>query len=71
MKRFYFPRTDEARWDDGISLREHFAAQAMQGLLASTPANGPALTEKYVAESAVKYADALLTELGYRAEEVE
>lgn len=71
MKKFFFPRTDGARWDDGTSLREYFAARAMQGLLASTPANGPSLTEKYVAESAVKYADALLTELGYRAEGVE
>jgi hypothetical protein len=44
----------------GLTKRELFAAMAMQGILAGDDGASPA---KYVAEEAVKQADALLTGL--------
>lgn len=48
----------------GMSLREHFAGQALQGLLSSRPS----LTTRAAAETACNYADALLAELAKPAE---
>jgi len=43
----------------GLTKREYFAAMAMQGILASSADRG----EHFVAEMAVKFADAVLTKL--------
>lgn len=47
----------------GLTKREHFAAMAMQGLIASDTPEWVGTPESQ-AEYAVKYADALLEELG-------
>jgi len=46
----------------GLTKREHFAAMAMQGLIASDTPEWTGTPESQ-AENAVKYADALLKEL--------
>ncbi len=54
----------DATWA-GLTYRQHFAAEAMKGLLPNIISHG--LTEKVnaqmVAEKAVKFADALIEEL--------
>ncbi|HET8789961.1 MAG TPA: hypothetical protein VFM75_02035 [Modicisalibacter sp.] len=52
---------DLARWNSGLSKREHIAAMALQGLLSHGGPNGEAAG--WEAEHAVSYADALLAEL--------
>ena len=46
----------------GLTKREYFAAMALQGYLASVPADTIERPE-YAASHAVKYADALINEL--------
>jgi hypothetical protein len=45
----------------GITIREHFAAMAMQGLLATTRTSAPDVDE--VTGKAVEFADALIAAL--------
>jgi hypothetical protein len=48
----------------GLSIREHFAAMAMQGLLATgLPGYTDKLATLYTARRAAEYADALIAEL--------
>lgn len=49
------------RLESGLTLREHFAALAMQALIAGP--TGDQLTEDMVADQAVEYADAMLHRL--------
>ncbi len=56
-----YPATDpNGQQYSGLTVREHFAAMAMQGIL--TNPNRPA-NPKEVAEAAMWFADALLREL--------
>ena len=48
---------------NGLTKREMFAMAAMQGILASETDDWRHKEDKSLAESAVKYADALLAEL--------
>lgn len=52
-----------APFDFGMSLRQYYAGLAMQGILASWPANSRALDGQATAETAVKFADALIVAL--------
>jgi hypothetical protein len=47
----------------GLSVRQHFAAMAMQGLLAGNPITTSPDWERAVAKLAVTHADALIAEL--------
>jgi hypothetical protein len=52
----------------GLTIRQHFAAMAMQGLLSIYDANGQGLVPnednvKYMAKLSLKAADALINEL--------
>lgn len=47
------------QWSDGLKKREHFAAMAMQGMLA----NGVYKSDLALAVQAVAYADALIEAL--------
>lgn len=56
-------------WDDyqeqwvfhnGMTLRDHFAGQALQGLLSSSPPNSALPEPKEAAALAYKYADAMI-----------
>lgn len=51
------------RVEDGLTIREHFAAMAMQGLLAGNPISTNPQWEAAVAKLAITHADALLAEL--------
>lgn len=52
--------------DEGISMREYFAAAALNGILANTHCS----TEpKYFAKKAVEAADALINELNQKDED--
>ena len=51
--------TDARRHNNGMSLRDYFAAAALQGMLAD-PDNGPSARSS--AKSAYIFADAMLTE---------
>lgn len=63
------PATDHTPPVYGLTIREHFAAMAMQGILANPQSaeNANDLGRKtfvaYVAEDAVAHADSLLAEL--------
>ncbi len=48
----------------GMTLRDYFAAKAMQGLLASDDPTGPFYSAKEVAEFSYEQADAMLAERG-------
>lgn len=52
--------------DPGMTLRDWFASQAMQGLIASPrgPVNGGTVTDSWVAENAYIVADAMLKARG-------
>lgn len=52
--------TDYTPFADWTTLRREYACKAMQGILGSSPILGEC---QYVAETAVKYADALINEL--------
>ena len=58
----YFPDDKNANEEQGMTLRDWFAGQAMQGLIASPrgPANGGTVTDSWVAENAYIVADAML-----------
>jgi len=58
----YFPDDKNADEEKGMTLRDHFAGLAMQGLIASPrgPANGGTITDSWVAENAYIVADAML-----------
>ena len=49
-------------WDSGMTLRAYFAAKTMQGLLAQS--GDFTYDDKELALDSVKYADALIKELG-------
>jgi len=48
--------------EEGMTLRDHFAGLAMQGLIASPrgPVDGGTITDSWVAENAYIVADAML-----------
>ena len=46
-------------WDDGMSLRDYFAAKAMQGILSS---DAEGVDFVYIASSAYRLADAMIAE---------
>jgi len=54
------PQINLDGYASGLAIREYFSACAMQGLLSF---QGERITEKFVADSAVRYADALIKEL--------
>lgn len=58
--------TDDGKWAkrDGMTLRDYFAAKAMQGLLASprTPTEDVVVTDIVVAKYAYLMADAMMKE---------
>ena len=56
-------RDGEKIIDCGLTIREHFAAMAMQGLLAGGVVTYPTSHKESVAVFAVEFADALLKEL--------
>ena len=48
----------------GLTIRQHFAAMAMQGILASCePERGPFIAPDWLSQQSVLYADALIAEL--------
>lgn len=51
----------EGKGKEGMTLRDYFAAMALQGLLAGRPDAG--IDGKYAVTEAVNYADLLLAEL--------
>ncbi|MCP5040913.1 MAG: hypothetical protein GY944_07765 [bacterium] len=52
-------------WDDGLTLRDYFAGQALQGYLASYPSdNDPAQRAVGLANAMYEIADAMLAERG-------
>ena len=57
-----FPIVIDETYGQGLTKREYFTAMAMQGILAN-----PEITKNYkdlnIEEAAIKFADALLTEL--------
>ena len=53
----------------GLSKREYFAAMAMQGLVLSNPSQIDTTHIELVAQQAVQYSDALLSELSNPSEE--
>jgi hypothetical protein len=57
---YAFPTHEDMQ--EGMTLRDHFAGLAMQGLIASPrgPANGGTITDSWVAENAYIVADAML-----------
>lgn len=61
-KAFPLISSDGTGVNQGMTLREYFAAKAMQGLL-SNPGQIDTTNYKWVAENAIGYADALLAEL--------
>lgn len=58
-----FPNIGRSQWGEvittqaGMSLRDYFAAKAMQGIVGGSPI---ALSVKYISECAYKVADAML-----------
>jgi hypothetical protein len=60
-----FPVPDTVSYSEncGLSKREYLAGLAMQGILASWPANGRALDPLATAQTAVKFADEMLNAL--------
>ena len=50
---------EEHRWGHGMSLRDYFAAAAMQGII-SDPKNRSILTELDISEEAYRQADAMI-----------
>ena len=52
--------------DEGISMREYFAAAALQGIIS----NGGYSNEKRAAELAVDFADALINELNKQDDKI-
>jgi hypothetical protein len=48
------------RDDSGITMRDYFAAKAMQGMLAGLLAYGRDIVWSHIAEDAYKQADAML-----------
>lgn len=60
--------TIDGRMEDGnsgITIRQHFAALAMQGIVSNSCEDWskPDIDPFYIARAAIKYADALITEL--------
>lgn len=64
---------ERAHWNDGMSMRDYFAAAALQGLLSDISENIPCLDQSnplpeqlkwsaYKAQSAYRLADAMLKE---------
>lgn len=51
--------SENSSGNDGMKLRDYFAAKAMQGMLADTDTGG---RPEYFAKRAYEYADALLIE---------
>ena len=64
-----FPLDGAAGCNYGMTLRTYFAAQAMQGLLASGRDEAESWSVATLAEGAVLYADALIAELNRKAGE--
>jgi hypothetical protein len=62
---FYHPDGGIDRPQEGLNIREYFAAKALQGLLSNSYSNG---SYSSYAESAVQFADALLEELSKTSE---
>jgi hypothetical protein len=59
-----FPTQDDDASRKGLTVREHLAAMAMQGLLACPEVHG---TEHVLAKDAVIFADALIAALARTA----
>jgi len=57
----YFKETNTVKSTPGITLREHYAGLAMQGLCANT--EWATSSESSIADSSVSQADALIEEL--------
>ncbi len=59
-----FPRDHAYDGHNGMTLRDYFAAKAMQGLIASPrgPASGEDATDEWVAKTAYVVADAMLSQ---------
>jgi hypothetical protein len=57
-----FPRTGFHKEQDGMTLRDYFAAKAMQGLLAQSGGTAHSSDVGLGAEYAYKMADAMLAE---------
>lgn len=66
---FSIPGYEPAGWNPetvhGLTIRQHYAGMAMQGLLANYKANGDEVNDgwPFVAQKAVMCADALIAEL--------
>ena len=59
-----YPRDHASDGHNGLSLRQHYAGLAMQGFLADPNTTGKFdVLAPFVAQAAVKFADALLAEL--------
>jgi hypothetical protein len=56
-----FPSTHPHGQDEGMTLRDYFAAKAMQGIIASEqPGDEEFVTPEMYARDAYQYADAML-----------
>lgn len=55
-------RVRESEYEPGLSIRDYFAATALQGFLASDVAAGPAGKAEDYAREAYEFADAMLAE---------
>lgn len=59
-----YPASNQFHTDSGITIRQHFAGLAMQGLLAADAKYGGKTNNyKMLAEDALCHADALIAEL--------
>lgn len=64
-----FPSAEvDGRWNPGITVREYFAALAMQGILSAKAVQlsdyGPTEYDQKIASNAIMCADALIAALG-------
>jgi hypothetical protein len=59
-----FPSTHPHGQDEGMTLRDYFAAKAMQGILAATLTPNTVWSQDEAAETAYNVADAMLKARG-------
>jgi hypothetical protein len=59
-----FPHHEEGmtQFEPGMSLRDYFAAKALQALITTNNKKDQYIDEKFVSEVAYKYADAMMDE---------
>jgi type IV secretory pathway TraG/TraD family ATPase VirD4 len=59
MNELAFPRDNSLPDQSGMTLRDYFAAKAMQGMFASQ-GNMLVVTKEYLAKTSYEYADAMM-----------